>query len=602
MMKIFQSKFIHPFLSLVFFLGVMNFANAADAAPKCVKEKAEFRKLYFSLQEKYNYAGTDEYLDDKGKLKTRKHDPAKDYPGKVFENALYLEYQKTLAKVGKVFQDARFGKDPNNFKSNPTLVAFMAAIENKDVNSTAYIDNNDINKVINELAKSSNGTINENDKYLLQKLLTHAQDRLCSIEEYGKTKKDTKFFSAKELKQITNAPLNQLVNLLKNVKENSDIKLVDTDTTIFSAITENLSKLRKWMVDNKACLKALRNPGFLQANIQPCNYNKFLDALSSENYNSLETILHYINANERLLNRPAALADTALDENKLEYHIDQTFRTISDRVNCILIDSADKKSQRIFVHGLPYDTKTEKYDTAQIECEIKGKKLPSDQCQKQFQLVSDDKGRGMEIQALKASKNPIIFSVKGGIDCRSLTDDGPQTPEEPGMQQVIINGRRETPIPQKERPFLDLKLDDLKPAPAVDCVKDPTNLLCSLPDIKPTDDEQAKCLARKEEGFTFSWDPKKDPKCVKTAVAKNCDKENAEANKKDDTEGFGTPVARFILDEKTGKCVDKQKKKSKGKADVEQPEPAELPDVPRPVDPVIPTPPQNPTYLLQGTR
>ena len=416
-------------LGMILFLAFFSFNSAQAASVNCVAEKAEFKKLYLELQAKFlNYEGKDTFVDSKGNMLLVPHDPKKDYEGKVFEAAIYQEYQNSLKKVAKLYQAAKFGSDADDIKKGtPGLVEFLKAIDDGD--NSAYIQKSKIGDVIDDLYKASNAkfgnssdkkfALNENDKYLLKKLLTHAQDRLCSVESFEKTGKSTKLFDANYLGQVRNAPLNRLIGALKNAKIGSESELlVDEKTAISSAMSAHIKQLADWMKKNEACKKAISNPAFLQENIQGCNFNKFLEVLNQQNLDEIQSVLHFINANERLLNRAQAKAETALDELKLESVIDSTFAGMGNAVSCSKIDGPNNK-QRIFVRNLPY--KENKFDTSKVACKIKDKELKSSECSQKIELISDELGRGLELRQKDKTGQAVTFSISGSSSCENLT-------------------------------------------------------------------------------------------------------------------------------------------------------------------------------------
>ncbi len=387
----------------------MNLAVASN----CLEEKERFKELYIALQQSLNYNGKDAHLEN-GKLVLKPHNPNAPYEGKVFEEALYKEYQLALKKVAAVYQAAKFEKFDS---SNKALVDFMKAVEGNDSQMADYIKSNKVNIVIDQLQEASLRKFNDeknparltnNDKYLLKKLLTHAQDRLCSITQFeereAKTGKqqNSKHFTADELNRVRNAPLNRLINSIKNgkIEANSDLKieeLKDSEKAINLAIAKNMQALRDWKAKNEKCLKHLANPSFIQSGIQTCNYSLFVKALDGGNENNIEAILHFINANEKFLKSPEAIAETALDELKLEAAIDRTFNDTRSRLeNC---PAVKQKSSRIFVSNLKFSEKSG-FDTSylKLSCSKSGKSVDSSQCEKSIEFISDKSGEGVEVK------------------------------------------------------------------------------------------------------------------------------------------------------------------------------------------------------------
>ena len=448
-MQIHKNK--HFKFLMILWVGLLLFAqNIFAANPVCTPtELADFKKLYIELQKQLNYEGKDAYLDAKGVVQLKAH-VGKDYEGKLFEEALFREYQNTLRKVGKIYQ-AGIAGEAQEFKSNPLLVHFMKVIEDESPASKDFIAKTKIKDVIDALAKESekkfgNTTdkkyaINAGDKYLLEKLLTHAQDRLCTVSQFEIDGKPTKLFKdVNYLKKIQNAPLNRLVQSLKQAKINKDSKidlnapaldLVDPDVTTKSAVAEHMQNLANWVKKNKHCDKKIRSIGFMnsiQANIQSCNYNLMLDTLSRDNSSNLEAVLHFINANERLLNRGQAKAETALDEMKLEGFISTAFDNMGTMVRCTQLSKpGDESDKKIFIRNLPYDPSKNSFDKSGIVCKQGKNELKSPQCLKTFDLISDSLGRGLELRPKKGITN-LSFSVKNSPDCDNMVAPAPPGP------------------------------------------------------------------------------------------------------------------------------------------------------------------------------
>ena len=433
-------------LGLTFLVSI----NAFAAKNECYSaaELKDFKTLYIKLQNQLNYEGQDAYLDKNMQVQLKPHAKDTPYPGKEFETALFSEYQNSIRKIGKLYQDAKYGND-ENFKSNETLVNFMKAIEDKSSNSEDYIAKTKIKDVIDALemaskkkyANSANKKfiINSGDKYLLEKLLTHSQDRVCSVSKYIQTQKDTNYFKADYLLKVKNAPLNLLVSAIQtaNIEKDSKIDLkassnltadlVDTDITIKSAITENLNELSAWVKKIKAkganCLAAIRTKSFannIQGQIQGCNFGLFMDTLGQNNVDNLESVLHFINANEKLLDFKSAKAETSLDELKLEGFISKTFDNLGTEIKCTIVDSANSGDKKIFIRNLPYDEKSNTFDTSSIECMINNKPLSEDICKKQFDLISDSLGRGIELKPKDKVNPDLVFSIKDAKTCSNI--------------------------------------------------------------------------------------------------------------------------------------------------------------------------------------
>jgi hypothetical protein len=177
----------------------------------------------------------------------------------------------------------------------------------------------------------------------------------------------------------------------------------------------------------------------IQANIQSCNYNLMLDTLSKDNASNLEAVLHFINANERLLNRAQAKAETALDEMKLEGFISTAFDNMGTMVRCTQISKpGDETDKKIFIRNLPYNQADNTFDKSGIVCKQGKTELKSPQCIKTFDLVSDGLGRGLELRPKKGIAN-LSFSIKNSPDCDNMTVPTPPAPRPIPTPPVALN-------------------------------------------------------------------------------------------------------------------------------------------------------------------
>ena len=400
-------------LSLGVFLLMSFSAHAAKNECYSAVEFKDFKTLYLKLQNELNYEGQDAYLDKNMQVQLKPHAKNTPYPGKEFETALFSEYQNSLRKVGKLYQDAKIA-DVINALEEVSKRKFTNSADKKFV-------------------------INSGDKFLLEKLLTHAQDRVCSVKKYDQTQKDQKYFKADYLLKVKNAPLNLLVSAIQNssIEKDSiiDLKpsskltadLVDTNIAIKSAITENLNDLSAWVKKVKArgahCLAAINTKSFankIQNQIQGCNFGLFMDTLGADNADNLESILHFINANEKLLDFAAAKAETNLDEMKLEGYISKTFESLGSEIKCTIVDSANNEDKKIFIRNLPYDEKLNTFDTSSILCKTNTKPLSTDTCKKQFDLISDSLGRGIELKPKSNIDQSLVYSIKNSKTCSKI--------------------------------------------------------------------------------------------------------------------------------------------------------------------------------------
>lgn len=501
-------------------------SNAFAAANECYSptELNDFKSLYVKLQQQLNYEGKDAYLDKNFVVQLKPHEKNAPYPGKEFEDALFNEYQNSLRKVGKLYQAAKFEGD-DGFKSNDLLVNFMKSIDDKSSDSSNFVNKTKIKDVINALEEASKKkygnskfAINDGDKYLLEKLLTHAQDRICSVNKYEETHKGTALFKADYLEKVRSAPLNVLINSIKNASIEKDSKidlkpasdltasLVDPNVAVKSAIADNLNQLSAWVKKVKAsgpnCLASIKSKDFagkIQGQIQGCNYGQFIETLSQDNVNNLESVLHFINANEKLLNRAAAKAETNSDELKLEGFVSQAFANLGTAVRCAEFNPENSSDKKVFIRNLPYNQKSNQFDTSGIICKSNSKILGADSCRKQFDLSSDSLGRGLEIKAKKGAFDNLTFSVKDSESCADISFKNPNAPVDNHVELASITTLEQC-VAQK-KPGSVFNWDTKK--------KSCGEFSALLADAALKQAAQ-QCVVQKKNGYDYKWDSSKN--------------------------------------------------------------------------------------------
>lgn len=308
----------------------------------------KFKTDYLALQEKLKY-------DD--------NDPETTL-AKTTEKVLLNNYRNALYKVGKIYQhlkeDPTFIKKKKDSKSNDDVTNFFKAIEDNNT-KTANVN---IAKLLNYLETvkvpniSDDEKLNSNDKYLLEKLLIHSQDRICTLTGYINKSKNTE--EKKYLNLLKKSPLNLMIKSLQ--KGNIDkLQFSKEDITINSAIEESLAKLREKIKDNSACIallkaKSLNNKAisdFFGTSVQSCNFKHFLNSLFDDTkYKNFETILHFINANQNSKNKndltvtDADLASTLPPPPKKEEK--QTFASAGDSEEKKCTDKNEGKTPELF--------------------------------------------------------------------------------------------------------------------------------------------------------------------------------------------------------------------------------------------------------------
>lgn len=423
----------------------------------CQIKQQEFRRLYLELQAKYlNYAEKDTTLDSKGKIVLVPHKENAPYEGKEFEEAIFKEYLNSVSKVAKLFQDSRFRPD---IQSNEKLVNFLESIdgnENTFINDTSK----EISDIVEMLYQESNRkyksgpdakyAMTERDKYLLKKLVTHAQDRICSVRQYDRTngKGSTRYFTNRELHQQMNAPLNRILYAIREAKitdkdrivlyEPEDL-MVNGKEAVHSAIKAHINDIAKFVRENKKCMQYFKNHKIIQKEIQPCNYQLFLDSLEKgpAEFSELESILHFINANDKFMDYGTKLADTDLDPELLEMRtrlrLERDDKPVFIELACSKLKN-DKGEEAIFLRNMPSKPGTQNEpDTSIIECfDAKSNhQLDAQACQALIKVEVDTIGRGLVVKTVKEKNSGLYkFSIKGKPDCSQVINNnltGPNT-------------------------------------------------------------------------------------------------------------------------------------------------------------------------------
>lgn len=423
-----MKTFNHTFIVVLFF-SITSLNSVAASNKSCESLKSDFATIYTTLQQSLNYEGKDAvYIKGRGLL-LKKHEGG-EYQGKLFEDMLFSQYQNSLKKVGALLiQNGKLANSSDSYKENDIIGFFKSIDPNFDL--TKYPD---IDSLVNKLAQKSadifksdadrNKIINNEDKYLLAKLLIHTRDRICTVEK-AKLKKGK---VDQKITDIANSPLNRMVQALKNanikgnesiedIKNNNDILgaktkvntiklnangdlesvIIEDNKAIKSAVLDNLHAFEKWMNAHKSCLSFFKqsNGRFIQG-VQSCNFQKFMDSISNENngISDFEKILHFINANQK----SKLKAETNLDNLKLENYIDSAIKTS-------LVPNCEKIGTSVFARNLKYNGKAFDPSENNFKCSKNGSNVD---CSKAIELVSDEYGRGIQI---KPKANNIKFTI-----------------------------------------------------------------------------------------------------------------------------------------------------------------------------------------------
>lgn len=445
------------------------------AGATCDTEK--FKKQYIDLQNALRYSGKKiEYKN--GKIVESKEAVSdSDAPGKKVEQALYNNYLAALGKIKKIYD---YMKSPESVSaedktilSNESVTKFFKEIDPNTPRKT--VSDVNIDKLIEQLKKVKNKdfSLNENDAYLLRKLIAHSQDRICTLEDYVKTGKATTPSRKKYLDDLKVAPINRMITSLREMAGTEDLKFSDQDLAIEEAVKEGINNLHKTALECKGRLFSIR----FNEPVQSCNYNKFIQALSTDDssFRPFEAILHFINANQN-----ATMATTSLNLLDKEFKAD---------VRCTL----DPKTKTIFVQNLPIKNNT--IDPAVIRCVKKGQELSGKACISGMTIELVD-GKGHNFTAKKDSGIEKL-SIENAMNCSNTAFEAPV------LQQ------QDPPVvpPAKEESAEDkCRKDSTKEWKNGTCVPRQMILL-QLNLYKCSADNCRNDI--KMDGMTIDWDPNK---------------------------------------------------------------------------------------------
>jgi len=540
-----MKTFNHTYLIVIFFAFISNHLFAASNK-SCESLKADFATIYTTLQQSLNYEGKDAvYVKGRG-LQLKKHDGG-EYQGKLFEDMLFSQYQNSLKKVGALLiQNGKLANSNETYKENEIIAFFKSIDPNFDLNKYPDIDG-----LVNKLAAKSaetfkdaadkNKVINNEDKYLLAKLLIHTRDRICTVEK-AKTKKGK---VDQKIIDIANSPLNRMVTALKNAQikgneaiqdiKNSDdilgaktkintIKLnangdlesviVEDNKAIKSAVLDNLHAFEKWMSAHKSCISFFKqtNGRFIQG-VQSCNFQKFMDSIAKENngISDFEKILHFINANQK----SKLKAETNLDPLKLENYIDSAIKTS-------LVPNCEKIGTTVFARNLKYNGKSFDPTENNFKCSKNG---TTTDCSKAIELISDEFGRGIQI---KPKANNIKFSIPNSNCNDDLANEESPTPDNSGSSTITNNDTEEScnkinkildQDTKKCRDLTDTERNNLKNQKDENCAKEDKIYDSQLNGCRPPSDNELSGLLVLRQNICKKEDKIYDEKtksCIKS--------------------------------------------------------------------------------------
>ena len=377
----------------------------------------DFKAEYVKLQNALKYDGEDAKID-KGLVKAGGNEIAKEAstsPGKEVEQQIYNQYKNALIKVAKIYQ--RLSKQPTDLnndeklaKDNKQITNFFKAIDSSlDPSTDNQLDFKDL--LVNlKKAEVKGFELNPEDIYLLQKLMAHSQDRICTLQKYLDRKQLSKNDKTPYLEKLRADPINKMILSLKKLKDNENLKLADQEITISQAVKDSMGKLRAIVKDKTACQAFLKNnSAIFGEKIQTCNYEKFMQTISSNDYNQIEAILHFINANQKVEH-----GHTSLD------WIDSQFKNEEPKPTCY----TDPNNHSVYVQNIPFTKDRKKIDPAKIKCSDGDKDLEGDDCISKLNFNYAD-GVGFQVSSKKSpsqnqSKKITKLTISGGENCNDL--------------------------------------------------------------------------------------------------------------------------------------------------------------------------------------
>ena len=606
-----------------------NPSTQSQTTNSCPESKQkEFRDLYNSLQAALDYDGNKTVSNKSGKIiKISQNTSQSNSPGKQFEDMVTSEYQNALQKVAVLYQQSL--PDPAPANTNVDLVNFLKVIDpsvsDDDQTQIKNDQTNDsffkklLDKSQNKFKDSNNPNfaLNQNDIYLLQKLLYHAKDRSCQIENLNKNKKT--IFEQNKLKEIRSSPLNILLQSIQNANITKDSKidigsrddyLVDQNKAIKATVREAFDKIKKWYNDkeNASCLAYIRGGQLdhkfmdsLQDNIQSCNYIHFIDSLLiSNNASDIESILHFINSNQLLIDDNNQVASfkisrqtkAPLAQTKISPDLDGKLRAITIHITkldepkpvvvnppVVVTPPAPVTLPIVVTPPITNPKKdcesdtNKKWNSEKNICEEKplivvDEQSPKNKCEADGKHVYDDSNQ-------KCNDIPVDDKTKCEADGQHSYDD-------------VAKKCNDKPVDDKTKCEADGKH-------AYDDVTKKCN-------DKPVDDK-TKCEA--DGKHTYDDVAKKCNDKPVVAADNACkDKPNTQeccVKKNPELEDGATPGSniQIIWDEKTKKCIDK---KATGKPDLTEPDGNKPPEEEKPKATSMPTitPPINAPKWNEG--
>jgi hypothetical protein len=482
MIKMKSFKILCMIINALFSVTALGAGNSTCSAPDIQKFKDE----YVLLQNSLKYEGKDIELK---KNKVTAVGTATSYdnsPGKKTEIMLYNNYKNALIKVQKIYQKLNNSSDLNSSEKlvngSSEVTIFFKALDPKNVESQSSSLTVNINTLIEklQLVKLPGFELTKEDTYLLKNLLVHSQDRFCTLNKYISQPKKSNANKLQYLEQLKNSPLNQMIEALRKLSGTENLALANESTTIDSKVEEHLKALRAIIKGHKDCEKALRvlNIG---EKIQGCNYDRFIKSIAvvdDAKFNSLESVMHFINANQQ-----AKDAQTSLDWVSAQFKKDSNTR-------CYF----DPSTKALYVQDIPLLKDQKHIDSSKFTCNQseQAKSISAEACIKSLN-INFENGLGFKVTPKEDSKISTI-SISNSSNCTN----------------VPLSSEPVAPAVVPESPEDICKKDSKKEWKDNKCIEKVESLIFQNCDKKSCD-EAAKT------GSSFSWNEEKKS-CIESSI------------------------------------------------------------------------------------
>lgn len=511
----------------------------------CTAAYESFKAQYFELRNYLNYgdSGEKELVYKNKKITTQVRTEKDEFGGKQLEAELYNEYKNALKKVAALYKDYVTTPATTPNQSNPLLVKFFTSISSPSFNENndKSINIDDIKNLLDLLQEKSKENsnplfrINDDDKYLLQELLTHVTDQYCASRD-GKP-------------YVKKFPINRMIALLNKAKitKDTEILLVEQEKVIEIAVKGQLEKLRTFINNNRNCffrkdsngkdhakLEFLTN---LKFEIQTCNVEYFLNILNEGPTRDLETILHFVNANSR--------GRKPVGTNLKIEHFDNFVNNIFTGADCNVLDGI------LSITNLPKDSPL---PMENITC--KDAKNTLIDCKNAIEFKTDS-GTLKQI-GLKDEATEISISIKDQTKCQNITlkKMTSTTAAAPKTQSDVQEVLPVVPPTSVNQPVITCKHEEGWKEPI-------SNGKCTALEIGDCADNES--LGDDHKCIPLKCDPvKEEPKkhqCVSKEKDYTKDKKDCDDKNKDIEIDPTDPRTQYTWDDSNNKCIPPNPKK-----------------------------------------